>query len=187
MLRLLSAGLLAMAMFVLSTKPAQAGSVHLGLTKPEVQAARIRLYEHEVSLRDQDPTSFDHKYPVLGKVLASEQGYDEFLSDHTFQRLLCVHTPFIWRVIDGDTLYHRIHPFDNPPLVPPGGPTVITIPPIGGNTPGGGESGNPGGSGGPGGGGTFQVNSVPEPSSWVLLASAVAVTLIGAIRRRIHE
>ena len=111
MQRFVSAGLLALALFVLSRCDAHAGSVTLGLAKADVREARIRLYEHEVGVRDQDPTAFDRKFPVLGKVLASEEGYDEFLSHHTFARLLCKHTPFLWRVVDGDILYHMIHPF----------------------------------------------------------------------------
>jgi hypothetical protein len=186
MQRLTSAGLVAVALFVLWNEDARAGSVHV--TKAEDQAARIRLYEHEVTLRDEDPTAFDHRYPTLGKVLASEQGFDAFLAERTFPRLLCVHTPFLWRVVDGDILYHRIHPWPTPPLVSDGGPPL---------TPGNLPSSDPPGSGGPGGngpgdpgnpgGGTVQVNSVPEPSSWVIMGSGVTVALLAAARRRIYK
>ena len=187
MQRFLSAGLLAMALIVLSNEGARAGSVHV--TKAEDQAARIRLYEHEVKLRDENPTAFDHKFPTLGKVLASEQGFDEFLAERTFPRLLCVHTPFLWRVVDGDILYHRLHPWPSPPVVPNGGPPLAPGDLPSGDSPGGGGpgAGEPGGSGAPGGGGTVGVNSVPEPSSLALLASGATLALIAAIRRRIYK
>lgn len=95
MLRFSMAGLTAVALIALSNTNAIAGSVHGDLSKAEVRAERVRLYEHELDLRDQNPAAFDHKFPVLGKVLASEEGYDEFLSDHTREKLLCKHTPFL--------------------------------------------------------------------------------------------
>jgi hypothetical protein len=180
MLRFSMAGLMAAALIALLTEGARAGSVHLDVTKPEVQAARVRLYEHEVDLRDKDPEAFDHKYPVLGKVLASEQGYDEFLSKHTFDRLLCKHTPFLWRVIDGDILYHRIHPFlitPKDPVCPPDPHTYI--PPPGGGSAG--HGGDPGGSGG-----LIHPDAVPEPSSWMLMAAGAIFALLAATRRRIY-
>jgi hypothetical protein len=112
-------GLFVVALVVPSIGPAQAGSVQVGLTRGDVDEARIRLYEHETELRDNDPVGFDNKFPVLGKVIANEQGYDLFLSDHTFKRLWCVHTPFLWRVIEGDTLYHKLHPYGDPDPPPP--------------------------------------------------------------------
>jgi hypothetical protein len=175
-------GLLGLALFVLSNERASAGSVHVNYTKAEVQAARIKLYEHEMALRDADPTRFDQHRPVLGRILASEQGFDSFLAKHTFPRLLCVHTPFIWRVVDGDILYHKIHPFAEPPSVPdlgppfPGGETSDNIPPGSGGPPGGGGSGT-----------TVHVASVPEPSSWVILATGVTLALIAALRRRMGK
>ena len=105
------ASLTALALIALSNDDASAGSVHVGVSKAEVQAARVRLYEHEMHVRAEDPKAFDQKYHLLGKVLASEQGYNEFLKEHMFSKLLCVHTPFLWRVVDGDILYHKIHPF----------------------------------------------------------------------------
>jgi hypothetical protein len=136
-----------------------------------------------MTLRALDPTAFDHTYPVLGKLLASEQGYDEFLSDHTFSRLLCKHTPFLWRVVAGDIFYHRIHPWLTPPPFPDGPPLLQVGGSPGGSPSGGGGSpgGNPGGSGGP-----FHTESAPEPSSWVLMASGLVLwlTLHWRCRRR---
>ena len=195
MRRFSQAGLLALALFVLSNERASAGSVHV--TKPEVQSARILLYEHEMGLYKHDPTRFDEHRPVLGRILASEEGFDAYLAKHTFPRLLCVHTPFLWRVIDGDILYHRLHPFATAPSVP----DTVTAPP-GGNTPaadppgtnsdpqgGGGPGGhNPGGAGSGGGSGpTIQPASVPEPSSFVLMATGGGLALLAAIRRRIYQ
>ena len=185
MRRFSMAGLLALAPFVLSSERASAGSVNY--TKAEVQAARILLYEHEMGVYNRDPTRFDEHHPVLGRILASEAGYDAFLAKHTFPRLLCVHTPFLWRVIDGDILYHKLHPFAKPPSVPDTAPA----PPAGDSPdvepPGG--NGGPAGGGGPGGGsgGTIHQASVPEPSSFVILATGCGLALLAAIRRRIFK
>jgi hypothetical protein len=197
MRQLSAAGLLALALFVLSIENAQAGSVTGVPTKAEVRAARILLYEHEMSVFDKDPTRFDEHHPVLGRILASEQGFDAFLAKHTFPRLLCKHTPFLWRVIDGDILYHRLHPFAVPTSgsesgpTPPGGSTSDGTPPGGtGTTPdGGGPGGHDPGSGGGSGGGsgpTIRPASVPEPSSGILMVSGVTLALIAAFRRRIY-
>ncbi len=196
MRRLSAAGLLGLALFVLSNENARAGSVTGVPTKAEVRAARILLYEHEMSLFDKDPTRFDDHDPVLGRILASEQGSDAFLAKHTFPRLLCKHTPFLGRVIDGDILYLRLHPFAIPPTgpdsgpTPPGGNTSDGIPPGGtGTTPDGGGPGghDPAGGGSGGGSGpTIHPSAVPEPSSGVILASGVALALIAALRRRIY-
>ena len=185
MRRFSQAGLLALALFVLSNERASAGSVRV--TKPEVQAARILLYEHEMGLYDKNPTRFDEQHPVLGRILASEEGFDAYLAKHTFPRLLCKHTPFIWRVIDGDILYHRLHPFAKLPsvpyteLTPPGGNTPESTPPAAGG-PGGHDPGGGGGSGPP-----IHQSSVPEPSSWVILATAGGLALLAAVRRRIFK
>jgi hypothetical protein len=198
MRQLSAAGLLALALFVLSIENAQAGSVTGVPTKAEVRAARILLYEHEMSVFDKDPTRFDEHDPVLGRILASEEGFDAFLARHTFPRLLCKHTPFLWRVIDGDILYHRLHPFAIPATSPDSGPTPLGgntsdgIPPGGtGITPDGGGPGghDPGGGSGSGGGSgpTIHPASVPEPSSWVILASGVTFALIAALRRQIYR
>ena len=175
MLRFATAGLVALALVVLSNDDARGGSVHSPFTKAEVKESRIRLYEHEVNLRDQDPTAFDHKYPVLGQVLSSEAGYDKFLEERTFHHgLLCEHDPFLWRVVDGDILYHKLHPFIGPPLSPDSGPTLTidTLPGAGGPNP-------------PGSGGTIHSSSVPEPSSWVLMVSGVILALLAVARRRV--
>ena len=184
MRRFLMAGLMAVAPIALSNQLATAGSVHLGPSKAEVQQARVELYEHEMHVRGKDPAAFDHKLPVLGKILASEQGYDQFLSEHTFRKLLCEHTPFLWRVVDGDILYHKVHPFVITRRVPDGVPNLhFDVPPsIAGFQ---GRDNDPGGSGGSGG--SFHPNAVPEPSSWVLLAGGATLALVAATRRRIYS
>jgi PEP-CTERM motif len=178
MRRIATAGLTALALIALSNEDASAGSVHLGITKAEVQAARVRLYEHEMHLRDQAPNAFDHKHPLLGKVLASEKGLDEFLTDHTFSKLLCVHTPFLWRVVYGDILYHRMHPFVTTQPIPD------SLPPSHhGALPS--EGGSPGHDQGPGG--LISSASVPEPSSWVMMSAGLAFVLLTLARRRIYR
>jgi PEP-CTERM motif len=178
MRRIAMAGLTALAPIVLLNVDASAGSVHVGFTKPEVEAARVRLYEHEMHLRDERPTAFDHKHPVLGKVLASEQGLDEFLKDHTFSKLWCVHTPFHWRVVYGDILYHRIHPFvTTQPF-----PEILTAPQqVGLPWEGGSDSHNldPGG--------VIHLAAVPEPSSWVMMTAGLVFALLALVRRRIYR
>ena len=189
--RFAAAGLL--VLFVLPAASGRAGPVHY--TKAEVQTARIELYEHEMTLRGENPTGFDQKFPVLGKILASEQGYDEFLSERTFSKLLCVHTPFLWRMVAGDIFYHRIHPWPEPGLVQIGGPNSPIDNPSGDGGPGhqgSGSSGDPGGSGGsgsPGGGsgGTVGVASVPEPSSAAILTGGITLVLLATIRRQIYK
>jgi hypothetical protein len=132
-----------------------------------------------MDVRDRNPAAFDHKYPVLGKVLASEEGFDKFLSEHKFQKLWCKNTPFLWRVVYGDILYHKIHPFVSPG-VPYSLPDLQTdLPPVEIAT-----NDHPGDPGGPGGG--IHTNAVPEPSSWVLMASGLTFALVAATRRWIY-
>jgi hypothetical protein len=177
---LLMAGLAALAPIVLSNDLASAGSVHLGNAKAEVQAARMQLYEREMHLRDDDSTAFDRTFPVLGKILASEQGYGEFLSHHTFEKLLCVHTPFLWRVVAGDIFYHKVHPFVIPPLVPDSSPGPhVDIPPSYPDIHPHDHIDDPGGPG-------IHTNAVPEPSSWVLLTGGATVALLAATRRQLY-
>ncbi len=144
MLRFAITGLAAVALVASSRDNARAGSIHSPITKAEAREARILLYEHETSLRDANPAGFDHKHPVLGNLLAGEAGLGRFLSTHHFHHgLLCVHDPFIWRVVEGDILYHKLHPFSNPSSPPFTGPTppIDSVP--GGDPPGGGGP-NPG-------------------------------------------
>jgi PEP-CTERM motif len=182
MCRFAMAGLTALALISFSNMVASAGSVHLGFSKAEVQAARVRLYEHEMHLRAENPAAFDRKHPVLGSVLASEQGYNEFFKEHTFSKLLCVHTPFLWRVVAGDILYHKIHPFVSPQFIPdnltalqPGGP-----PWDGGSHDQGPATGDPGGL-------IHSTAAVPEPSSWVLMAAGLVFALLATARRWIYR
>jgi hypothetical protein len=173
--------LVAVALIAVSNAAASGGSVHLGLTKAEVQSARVELYEHEMHLHDEDPARFDHKFPVLGKILESEQGFDDFLAGHTFARLLCKHTPFLWRVVDGDILYHRIHPFAHGPQIPESLPTIhYGGPPCEGGSDG--HCHDPGGSGV-----SIHSNAVPEPSSWVLMVGGLAFSLLAMTRRRVYR
>jgi hypothetical protein len=177
MFRIFMAGLAAAALIAVSNEHAGAGPVYLGHTKAEVEAARVRLYEHEMDVRDRNPVAFDHKHPVLGKVLASEQGLDEFLSKHTFHKLWCQNTPFLWRVVYGDVLYHKIHPFVTAPGVPHSFPDLHTdFPPVDIHTIG--PPGDPGGG--------DHANAVPEPSSWVLMASGLTFAIVAATRRCIY-
>jgi hypothetical protein len=181
MLRSTLVGLVALALFVLSNGNAPAGSIHSPITKAEAKDARIRLYEHEMTLRDANPTAFDHSRPVLGSVLASEAGLGHFLATTPFHHgLLCPHDPFRWRVVEGDILYHKLFPFSNSPPSPLIGPSLPTDSRPGGSTP---EQGPPGG--GPGDPGpSIQISSVPEPSSWLLMASGVILALYAATRGR---
>jgi hypothetical protein len=177
MFRFFMAGLAAAALIAVSNQHSGAGTVHLGSTKAEVEAARVRLYEHEMDMRDRNPAAFDHNHPLLGKVLASEQGLDEFLSKHTFHKLWCKNTPFLWRVVYGDVLYHKIHPFVSAPGDPDSLPDLHTdFPPV--------ENNNNGPPGDPGGG--IHPNAVPEPSSWVLMASGLTLAIAAATRRWIY-
>ena len=122
-------------------------------------------------------------------MLASEEGYDKFLSDHTFKKLFCEHTPFLWRVVAGDIFYHEIHPFEN---TPPGPGTGGGPPPVdqgsSGESPfsgGGSTASGPGGTDGSGGsGGTVGIASVPEPSSWVLMTAGLVLAALAYGRRR---
>jgi hypothetical protein len=183
MRRIVMAGLLAVALIAVFNRDANAGAVIVNDShqlKAEVVTARIRLYEHEMTLRALNPTAFDQKFPVLGKLLANEQSYDAFLSDHRFAKLLCVHTPFLWRVVAGDIFYHRLHPWS----ATEGsqglhGDGLTGGPPPSGPGP---DGRNAGGSGG-----SLQANGVPEPSSWVLTASALGLALLALIRRRIYQ
>jgi len=187
MCRIAMAGLLAVVLIGVFDQDARAGSVTLhdsGQMKAEVVAARIRLYEHEMNLRADNPAAFDHKFPVLGRVLANEQGYDAFLNEHRFAKLLCVHTPFLWRVVAGDIFYHRLHPWSTSAQGPDGAQVVN-----GDGWPGGPDPSGPGSQGrnAGGSGGSIHPNSVPEPSSWVLAASALVLALLALIRRRIYQ
>jgi hypothetical protein len=205
MYRFVKAGVLPLALVALSNAGASAGSItpgdpyshpdpHSRISIGGVESARIRLYEHELDLRAVNPTCFDLKHPVLGMVLASEKGYDAFLSDHTFKKLFCEHTPFVWRVVAGDIFYHKIHPFETAPPVSGGGPPAVVhgssggSPISGGGSPpgrGSGGSSSPDGPGGPGG--TVGTASVPEPSSWVLMTSGLALAALAYGRRRVYR
>jgi PEP-CTERM motif len=181
-LRIGTAGLVAVALIGLSNDDARAGSIHSPFTKAQAKDARIALYEHEMALRDANPTAFDHKHSLLGQVLSSEAGYDRFLAEHPFHHgLLCEHDPFLWRVVEGDNLYHKLHPFSEPPPATFIVPTVTIDSLPGGGTP---TDGPPGG-GGQNPGGPVQIASVPEPSSWMLMLSGAVLTLLAFARRRV--
>ena len=69
--RFVKAGLLALALIALSNAGASAGSITPSdpfspYSKAHVEAVRIRLYEHEVDLRELNPTRFDRAAPGPG-------------------------------------------------------------------------------------------------------------------------
>ena len=121
------AGVLALILVASSHDVAPAGPVHSPFTKAQAREARIELYEHELALRDANPSGVRlHTHPLLGSVLSGEAGFDKFLAKHQFHHgLLCEHDPFIWRVVEGDILYHKLHPFSNPSPPSVGGPAAV--------------------------------------------------------------
>jgi hypothetical protein len=169
---------LAAAVAVCGGMPAEACHTDVHYTKTQIDDAHIRLYEHEDRLWDKDPARFDRKDPLIGELLSSQLVYENLLQDFEahpkrFERQY----PFLWRVLDGDMLYHEKHPFEPPTALNP-----LNAVPF--HKKGHGDPGDPGmprdppPSFDPGGG------SVPEPSSGVLMLTALTAGLIGAAARR---
>jgi hypothetical protein len=178
MLRLREMVSIVTALTVWSSVPTEAGSVQIHHSESEIEAANIALYEREVGLRDEHPARFDHKHPLLGQLLSNQAVYEHLLQKFESHPKRFEHYhPFLWRVLDGDWLYHEKHPFE-PPISPP----PVDIPPIKEN--GRGDPGNPGKNGVPVSGGGPDVASVPEPSTGVLMLSALVAGVLGAVSRR---
>ena len=146
-------------------------------TKAEIETANVRLYEHEVSQRARDISGFDQKHGLIGAMLGNQRVYEQELQawkSHPGRFKREHHR--LWRLLDGDMLYHKKRPYETsisqipPGLLPPGqsgggGPTPPNPP----------HGGNPG----------FPVHpaSVPEPASGVLALTALAAGVLTAIRR----
>ncbi len=165
------------AVVFLTCARTEACHVPVHYTKAEIEAADVRLYERDVHSRDLDITRFDHKHPLIGQVLGSQQFYEQELHDWKSHPGLFDHKhPGLSRVLEGDMLYHEKHPFDSPSLtgVPPSchtgnpGGTVPTLP------------GQPGGAHPDSG---IDTASVPEPASGVLAVAALIVGVFVAVRR----
>src|SRR5271156_4163952 len=95
--------------------PAEACHTDVHYTKTQIDDARIRLYEHEDRLWDKDPAGFEQKAPLVGQLLSSQQVYEDLLQDFEAHPKRFEHQyPFLWRVLDGDILFHEKHPFEPP-------------------------------------------------------------------------
>jgi hypothetical protein len=168
------------AVVCLMSVQTRACHVVIHYTKAEIEAANIRLYERDVSERDRDITGFDQRHGLLGEVLGSQQFYEQELQAwKSHPGRFDLEHPGLGRVIDGEMLYDKKHPFEPsvlplpPELLHPGGP----------GDPGGSEQKTPGQPGGGGSGFQFQTASVPEPASGVLGFTALIVGLVAMIGR----
>ena len=157
---------------------AKACHVSIHYTKAEIEAANIKLYEHDVYERDRDITGFDQRHGMLGEVLGNQQFFEQELQawkSHPGRFEQEHHN--LWRVIDGERLFDKKHGIV---------PTVVVVPtgPV--------HSGDAGGpiptpDGQPGGGGSgppIQPSAVPEPSSGVLGFTALLVGLFAWFARK---
>jgi len=166
------------AVTVWGSVPAEACHVQIHYTKSEIDAAHIALYEHEEKLQDNNPTGFDQKHPLLGQLLSNQEVHDNLLQQFESHPKHFEHQyPFLWKVLDGDRLDHEKHPF-----APPISPSPVNIVPITEDSQG--NPGDPGIHGGSKPGGGPSVGSVPEPSTGVLMLSALIAGLLGAASRR---
>jgi hypothetical protein len=157
--------------------PAEACSVQIHFSKSQIEAAHIALYEREEKLWDQNPAPFDLKHPLLGELLSNQGVYDNLLQNWESHPVRFEHqNSFLWRVLDGDMLYHEKHPFE--PAISPSTGNVLPL-----EVSGQGNPGNPQGVQKPSGG--SDIASVPEPSAGVLMLSAPIAGLLGAASRRI--
>jgi len=162
---------------------AKAGSVriHWGPDAPErLQAANVLLYEELVADRDAHPTVFDKHHPFFGGILTDPAYMDQMVSRWKAheQRFEYWH-PYLWRILDG----YEFRPHPSPPIIPP---------PNSGNSGTGGHGGGGSGGGGGGtqpGGGGGKTGATPEPSSFVLWISGLALALLGPVfrKKRIHR
>jgi hypothetical protein len=157
---------------------ADAGSIRKGHPAALSEAAALKIYEHEVVLRDRDPEKFDQIHKLGGRLLASEAVYEQLLHEWKAHPVKFENAhECVWRVLEGDMYYHELHPFQ-PPVLPGGDPPITPVdvftPPGGGPTP----PNDP-----PPGGGVHSA-SVPEPSAFVLLASGLVLVSLAEARRR---
>ena len=152
--------------------------VQIHYTKAEIDAAEIRRYESDMRERDRDITGFDARHGLLGEVLGSQQIFEQELQawkSHTDQFEL--EHPSLWRVIEGDLLFHKKHPFDPSVVVVPSGllhpgdPSDPVITPAG--LPGRRKPGFP----------PIHPAVVPEPSSGVLGLMALTIGLLVTLVR----
>ena len=166
----------AAALFLLCAR-AKACHVAVHYSKAEIEAADIRLYKRDVQNRDLDTTRFDEKHPLLGEVLGNQQVFEQEFHDwKSHPYLFNREHPGLSRVLEGDMLYHKKHPFE---------PSTVTIPvevlnpthtggpvPPGSVQPAGGSPGN-----------GIHAGSVPEPASGVMALTALVVGLAAAVKR----
>jgi hypothetical protein len=167
---------LIVALALVMCTPTWACHETIHFTKAEIEGANIRLYERDVSERDRNLTGFDQKHGMVSAVLGSQQIYAQDLEAWRLHPDRFGHEHHgLWRVIDGDMLFHKKHPYQQPiPPVPPG-----WLPRGGGGpAPPGSPSG--GGPGSP----VHSYGTVPEPSSGVLGITAIVVGLLAAVCRR---
>lgn len=189
-------GSIALVLGVLAAAPAEAGSIVLshGIdVPPRVEATNVALYLRDVARRDLAPEAFDDHHPPIGRILSEPTFYEETLSqweahprgfEHEHREL--------WRVLDGDMLWHERH----------GGHTVGLTHQESQDLPGQGLLSGPGSDGAastispikpprggeppaiaPQGQGSG-VPSVPEPSTGILMVLGVFATIFAAALHR---
>jgi hypothetical protein len=162
---------------VFASVNAEACHSEIHYTKAQIDAADLRLYEHDVKMRDLNTGKFDLLHAPVGTLLGSEQVYEkEWDERKKHPGLFAREHHHLWRILEGDHLYHEKHPYTSPQELGP--PSSI---PVGPEVPG------PTGPVGPGPGkpgNTILPASVPEPASGALMLVATAVGLVAASRRR---
>ena len=158
--------------------PAEACSVQIHYSKSQIEAAHIAAVRarretlgsgippHSIgSIR-----SWVNCSRIKESMTTSSQNWDSHPDRFEHQH------SFVWRVLDGDMLYHEKHPFG--PAISPSTANILPLE-VGGQ-------GNPGNLHGvPQPSGGSAIASVPEPSAGVLMLSALIAGLLGAASRRI--
>ncbi len=150
---------------------ADAGSVRARLDardgRESVAQSNLHLFEDLVAFRDSHPLRFDQNHVFYFHLLTNTDFMDYVLAlRQEDPPRFDFWNPFLWRTLDGYTIWDaeqsRLIAVPPPPPGPP-------ISPQGGPTPDG------GGSGGNGGG--LNPQSVPEPSSALLLLTGSGALL----------